>query len=66
MHFINLRCTLKALKSTHNGFVSDLLKWALKCMFYATRPWTRLHKTSVTTTGTRTYTRNLSQLHEIS
>ena len=25
----------------------------------------RLHKTSVTTTGTRTCTRNLSQLHEI-
>ena len=28
-------------------------------------PWARLHKTSVTTTGTRTCTRNLSQLHEI-
>ena len=23
-------------KCTHNGFVSDLLKWALKCRFYAT------------------------------
>ena len=23
----------------HNGFVSDLLKWALKCRFYATGPW---------------------------
>ena len=30
-------CT--ASKSTHNAFVSDLLKWALKCMFYATGPW---------------------------
>ena len=29
------------------------------------RLWARLHKTSVTTTGTRTCTRNLSQLHEI-
>ena len=29
------------------------------------RPWARLHKTSVTTTGARTCTRNLSQLHEI-
>ena len=27
--------------------------------------WARLHKTSVTTTGIRTCTRNLSQLHEI-
>ena len=27
-------------KCTHNGFVSDLLKWALKCRFYATGPWT--------------------------
>ena len=26
-------------KCTHNGFVSDLLKWALKCRFYATGPW---------------------------
>ena len=26
-------------KCTHNGFVSDLLKWALKCGFYATGPW---------------------------
>ena len=26
-------------KCTHNGFVSDLLKWALKCRFYATEPW---------------------------
>ena len=25
-------------KCTHNGFVSDLLKWALKYRFYATRP----------------------------
>ena len=25
-------------KCTHNGFVSDLLKWALKCRFYATGP----------------------------
>ena len=25
-------------KCTHNGFVSDLLKWALKCGFYATGP----------------------------
>ena len=25
-------------KYTHNGFVSDLLKWALKCRFYATGP----------------------------
>ena len=25
-------------KCTHNGFVSDLLKWALKCRFYATDP----------------------------
>ena len=24
---------------THNGFVSDLLKWALKCRFYPTGPW---------------------------
>ena len=29
------------------------------------KAWARLHKTSVTTTGTRTCTRNLSQLHEI-
>ena len=29
------------------------------------RSTARLHKTSVTTTGTRTCTRNLSQLHEI-
>ena len=28
-------------KCTHNGFVSDLLKWALKCRFYATRPWSQ-------------------------
>ena len=28
-------------KCTHNGFVSDLLKWSLKCRFYATRPWGR-------------------------
>ena len=27
--------------------------------------WARLHKTSVTTTGIRTCTRNLIQLHEI-
>ena len=26
-------------KCTHNGFVSDLLKGALKCRFYATGPW---------------------------
>ena len=26
-------------KCTHNGFVSDLLKWALKCRFYAPGPW---------------------------
>ena len=26
-------------KCTHNGFVSDLLKWALKCRFYPTGPW---------------------------
>ena len=26
-------------KCTHNGFVTDLLKWALKCRFYATWPW---------------------------
>ena len=38
---------------------------------YSSKCWSnvearaRLHKTSVTTTGTRTYTRNLSQLHEI-
>ena len=25
-------------KCTHNGFVSDLLKWTLKCKFYATGP----------------------------
>ena len=25
-------------KCTHDGFVSDLLKWALKCCFYATGP----------------------------
>ena len=25
-------------KPTHNGFVSDLLKWALKYRFYATEP----------------------------
>ena len=25
-------------KCTHNGFISDLLKWALKCRFYATGP----------------------------
>ena len=25
--------------TTHNGFVSDLLKWALKSTFYATGPW---------------------------
>ena len=25
-------------KCTHNGFVSDLLKWVLKCRFYATGP----------------------------
>ena len=25
-------------KCTHNGFVSDLLKWALKRRFYATGP----------------------------
>ena len=25
--------------TTHNGFVSDLLKWALKSRFYATWPW---------------------------
>ena len=25
-------------KCTHNGFVSDLLKWALKCRFYVTGP----------------------------
>ena len=29
------------------------------------RPWARLHKAPVTTTGIRTCTRNLSQLHEI-
>ena len=28
---------------THNGFVSDLLKWALKCRFYATGPSIALH-----------------------
>ena len=50
-------------KCTHNGFVSDLLKWALKCRFYATGPRARLHKTPVTVTGIRTCTRNLSQLH---
>ena len=26
-------------KCTHNRFVSDLLKWALKCRFYTTGPW---------------------------
>ena len=26
-------------KCTHNGFVSDRLKWALKGRFYATGPW---------------------------
>ena len=117
-------------KCIHNGFVSDSLKWALKCRFYATWPRgvfrltsphptnnigrlypecfpyrvgggrtpktfrkrcsskrepiremtenmniavlsqrllsrARLHKTPVTTTGTRTCTHNLSQLHEI-
>ena len=26
-------------KCTHNGFVSDLFKWALKCRFYAIGPW---------------------------
>ena len=26
-------------KCPHNGFVSELLKWALKCRFYATGPW---------------------------
>ena len=26
-------------KCTHNRFVSDLLKWVLKCRFYATGPW---------------------------
>ena len=26
-------------KCTHNGFVSELLKWALKCGFYATGSW---------------------------
>ena len=25
-------------KCTHDGFVSDLLKWAVKCRFYATGP----------------------------
>ena len=25
-------------KCTHNEFVSDLLKWKLKCRFYATGP----------------------------
>ena len=34
-------------KCAHNGFVSDLLKWALKCSFYATGPRT---VTVVTTT----------------
>ena len=29
-------------KCTHNGFLSDLLKWALKCRFYATGPWRAL------------------------
>ena len=31
------------LKCTHNGFVSDLLKWALKCRFYATGPRKRVY-----------------------
>ena len=30
-------------KCTHNGFVSDLLKWALKCRFYATGPRSPSH-----------------------
>ena len=30
-------------KCTHNGFVSDLLKWALKCRFYATGPRKRVY-----------------------
>ena len=29
-------------KCIHNGFVSDLLKWALKGRFYATGPWNLL------------------------
>ena len=29
-------------KCTHNGFVSDILKWALKCKFYATGPWSQV------------------------
>ena len=33
-------------KCTHNGFLSDLLKWALKCTFYATGPWSLHHVTS--------------------
>ena len=33
------KCVLcNTRKCTHNGFVSDLLKWALKCRFYATGP----------------------------
>ena len=28
----------KTRKCIHNGFVSDSLKWALKCRFYATGP----------------------------
>ena len=36
----SVKCvSCKTRKCTHNGFVSDLLKWALKCRFYATGPW---------------------------
>ena len=51
--------------SMHDIEKSDtafLVHWYLTICFLV---WDRLHKTPVTTTGIRTCTRNLSQLHEI-